>query len=59
MDDSSQVGAVVSAMTWMLEHEDEYQQMRKRYGQSSRTHSREQFEERLLAYVRDEQSRYR
>ena len=55
LDDSSQVTAVVSAMSWMLEHEDEYQQMRKAaWAKASGQHSKEQFEERLLAYLREE-----
>jgi hypothetical protein len=42
-------------MSWMLEHEDEYQQMRKAAWAKARgQHSREQFEERLLAYLREE-----
>jgi glycosyltransferase involved in cell wall biosynthesis len=55
LHNSSQVSAVVSAMSWMLEHEDEYQQMRKAAWAKARgQHSREQFEERLLAYLREE-----
>ena len=55
LDDPSQVSAVVSAMSWMLEHEDEYRQMRKAAWAKARGHhSRKQFEERLLAYLREE-----
>jgi glycosyltransferase involved in cell wall biosynthesis len=55
LDNSSQVSAVVSAMSWMLEHENEYQQMRKAAWAKARgQHSKEQFEERLLASLREE-----
>jgi glycosyltransferase involved in cell wall biosynthesis len=55
LDNSSQVSPVVSAMSWMLEHEDEYQQMRKAAWIKARgQHSRERFEERLLASLREE-----
>jgi glycosyltransferase involved in cell wall biosynthesis len=54
LEDSSQIHAVESAMTWMLEHEDEYRQMRKAAWQKAHEHhSKRRFEERLLSYVCD------
>lgn len=52
LDDPSQPGAVAGAMNWMLEHENEYQQMRAAAWAKARGHhSREQFEGRLLSYL--------
>jgi glycosyltransferase involved in cell wall biosynthesis len=52
LDDSSQVGAVTNAMCWMLEHNDEYVQMRKAAWAKARgQHSKRNFEERLLACI--------
>jgi glycosyltransferase involved in cell wall biosynthesis len=54
LDDSSQVSTVTSAMCWMLEHADEYQQMREAAWAKARgLHSKRKFEERLLACVRE------
>jgi glycosyltransferase involved in cell wall biosynthesis len=48
LDDSSQPSAVACAMNWMLEHANEYQQMREAAWAKARgQHSRKQFEERL------------
>jgi glycosyltransferase involved in cell wall biosynthesis len=55
LDDSSEVRAVVSAMSWMLEHEGEYHQMRKAtWDKARRQHSKKQFEERLLTYLKED-----
>jgi len=55
LDNSTEVSAVVGAMSWMLEHENEYQQMRKAAWAKARgQHAKEQFEERLLACLREE-----
>ena len=52
LDDSSQPSAVASSMNWMLEHENEYQQMRKAaWAKAREQHSRQQFEERLRSYL--------
>lgn len=52
LDDPSQPSAVAGAMNWMLEHENEYQQMRDAaWAKVRRHHSREQFEETLLSYL--------
>jgi glycosyltransferase involved in cell wall biosynthesis len=52
LDDSSQVRTVTSAMCWMLEHSDEYLQMRKAAWAKARgLHSMRKFEERLLACI--------
>jgi glycosyltransferase involved in cell wall biosynthesis len=52
LDDSSQISSVSSAMCWMLEHTDEYQQMRKAaWAKAHRLHSKRNFEERLLACI--------
>lgn len=54
LDDPSQVNAVVGAMSWMLEHEDEYQRMREAvWDKAHQQHAKQQFEERLIARVRD------
>lgn len=54
LDDSEQVSAVADAMSWMLEHENEYAQMRHAAWTKSREqHSKRRFEERLLSSVRD------
>jgi hypothetical protein len=48
LDDLSQPRAVAGAMNWMLEHANEYQQMREAAWAKARgQHSRVQFEERL------------
>jgi glycosyltransferase involved in cell wall biosynthesis len=53
LDDSSQVDALASAMLWLLEHEEEYQQMRHAAWIKSRTqHAKGSFEKRLLTQVR-------
>jgi glycosyltransferase involved in cell wall biosynthesis len=52
LDDSFQVSTVTSAMCWMLENTDEYQQMRKAaWAKAHGLHSKRSFEERLLACV--------
>jgi glycosyltransferase involved in cell wall biosynthesis len=52
LDDSFKVSAVCSAMCWMLEHADEYQQMRKAaWAKAHRLHSKRNFEQRLLACI--------
>jgi glycosyltransferase involved in cell wall biosynthesis len=52
LDEPSQAGTVASAMCWMLEHTDEYQQMRKAAWANARElHSKRKFEQRLLACV--------
>ena len=41
-------------MCWMLEHADEYQQMREAAWRNARElHSKQKFEERLLGFVRE------
>jgi glycosyltransferase involved in cell wall biosynthesis len=55
LDDSSQTKAVTGAMSWMLEHEDEYRKMRKAAWAKARgQHSKEQFEERLLTCLHED-----
>jgi glycosyltransferase involved in cell wall biosynthesis len=52
LEDSFQVSTVTSAMCWMLEHTDEYQQMRKAaWAKAHGLHSKRNFEERLLACI--------
>jgi glycosyltransferase involved in cell wall biosynthesis len=52
VDASPQPNLVVRAMNWMLEHANEYQQMREAAWAKTRgQHSRKQFEERLCSYV--------
>jgi glycosyltransferase involved in cell wall biosynthesis len=54
LDDPSQPAAVASAMCWMLEHTDEYRQMREAAWANTRErHSKRKFEQRLLANVRE------
>jgi len=54
LDDPSQPAAVASAMCWMLEHTDEYRQMREAAWAGTRErHSKRKFEQRLLANVRE------
>jgi len=54
LDDSSKVDVLASAMTWLLEHEDEYQQMRQAAWIKSRSqHSKRKFEKRLVSHVRE------
>jgi len=54
LDDSSQANAVADAMNWMLEHEDEYHQMREAAWAKARgLHSKRKFEDRLLTCVRE------
>jgi glycosyltransferase involved in cell wall biosynthesis len=54
LDDSSQVDAIASAMTWMLEHEDEYRQMRQAAWMKSRSqHSKRKFDKRLVSRVQE------
>ncbi len=48
LDDSSLPSAVACAMNWMLEHVEEYQQMREAAWAKARAqHSKKQFEERM------------
>lgn len=55
LDDPSQPGLVAAAMRWMLEHPDEYRAMRSAAWSNARTlHSRQKFEERLQACVRED-----
>jgi glycosyltransferase involved in cell wall biosynthesis len=54
LDDPSQPAAVASAMCWMLEHADEYRQMREAAWANTRErHSKRKFEQCLLANVRE------
>jgi len=54
LDDPSHANSVAAAMNWMLEHEDEYQQMRKAAWTKARgQHSKRLFEERLLSCLRE------
>ena len=54
LDDSSQVDVLASAMTWLLEHKDEYLQMRQAAWTKSRgQHSKDSFEERLVSRVQE------
>jgi len=54
LDDSSQVSAVADAMCRMLENEDEYRRMRAAaWSRSREKNSRQGFEDRLLAAVRE------
>jgi glycosyltransferase involved in cell wall biosynthesis len=53
LDDSSP-SAMADAMTWMLEHTNEYRQMREAAWTKARTqHSRQQFEQRLRSQVKE------
>lgn len=52
LDDSSQTSTVGNPVCWMLEHSDEYQQMREvAWAKAQGLHSKRKFEERLLAWV--------
>ena len=52
LDDSSQASTVTSAMCWMLEHANEYQQMRRLLGRGPMDSiPRRKFEEHLPACV--------
>jgi glycosyltransferase involved in cell wall biosynthesis len=54
LDDSFQTSTVTGAMCWMLEHADEYQQMREAaWAKAHKLHSKRKFEELLLACVRE------
>jgi glycosyltransferase involved in cell wall biosynthesis len=54
LDDPSQAAMVASAMRWMLEHTDEYRQMREAaWSKARELHSKRKFEQRLLAFVRE------
>ena len=53
LDEPSQAN-VAGAMSWMLEHEDEYRQMRETaWAKAREQHSKIRFEERLLSCVRE------
>ena len=53
LDDSSP-SSVASAMSWMLEHTSEYQEMRKAaWGKSRLQHSKTQFEARMCSYLNE------
>jgi glycosyltransferase involved in cell wall biosynthesis len=52
LDDPRDAGAVARAMTWMIEHENEYRRMRKGAWDRSRSeYSRPQFEKRVVGFV--------
>lgn len=52
LDDSAQPSALAGAMTWMLEHTNEYRQMREAAWVKARAqHSKKQFEDRLQCYL--------
>jgi len=52
LEDSSQPNVLADAMNWMLEHEDEYRQMREAAWVKSRAqHSKLSFEERLHVHM--------
>ena len=54
LDDPSQPAAVAAAMRWMLEHPNDYRKMREAAWSNARElHSKQKFEERLLAFVRE------
>jgi len=54
LDDPSQPALVASAMFWMLESADEYRKMREAAWCNTRAlHSKQEFEERLLGFVRE------
>jgi starch synthase len=54
LDDPSQPAAVAEAMRWMLEHDDEYRNMRAAAWSNARElHSKRRFEERLQACVHE------
>jgi glycosyltransferase involved in cell wall biosynthesis len=54
LDDSSQLDVLANAMTWILVHEDEYQQMRHAAWTKSRSqHSKSKFEKRLVSHVQE------
>jgi glycosyltransferase involved in cell wall biosynthesis len=60
LDDSFQTSTVTGAMCWMLEHADEYQQMREAaWAKAHGQHSKRKFEERLLSCVCEVVSRDR
>jgi glycosyltransferase involved in cell wall biosynthesis len=55
LHDPSQPAMVAAAMRWMLEHPDEYRKMREAAWRNARElHSRQKFEERMLACVRED-----
>jgi glycosyltransferase involved in cell wall biosynthesis len=52
LDDPFQASTVAQAMCWMLDNDEEYQQMREAaWEKTRRVHSRSKFEQRLLASV--------
>jgi glycosyltransferase involved in cell wall biosynthesis len=54
LDDPSHAAMVASAMRWMLEHTNEYYQMREAaWSKARELHSKRKFEQRLLAFVRE------
>jgi glycosyltransferase involved in cell wall biosynthesis len=54
LDNPSEANAVADAMVWILENEDEYQQMRKAaWAKAHGQYSRRQFSERLLTCLRE------
>jgi hypothetical protein len=54
LDNSLPVSAVAGAMNWILEHEDQYQQMRQATWAKCRgQHSKDHFEKRLLCSIRE------
>jgi glycosyltransferase involved in cell wall biosynthesis len=55
LDNPSDVKALVNAMCRMLEHDDEYRQMRQATWNKTRLqHSKQQFEERLLTFLKQD-----
>lgn len=53
LDDPSDAKALVNAMHWMIEHDGEYRQMRRAVWNKTRLqHSKQQFEERLLTFLK-------
>jgi len=55
LNDPSDVKALVNAMCWMLEHDEEYHQMRQAVWNKTRLqHSKQQFEERLLTFLKQD-----
>jgi glycosyltransferase involved in cell wall biosynthesis len=54
LDNPYSVDAVTNAMSWMIENEDRYQEMRRAAWTISRErHSRARFENRMMACVRE------
>jgi glycosyltransferase involved in cell wall biosynthesis len=57
LDDPSQVDELVSAMIWMIEHEDAYRQMRRAvWAKAHGAHSKARYEERMRSYLGEESS---